>query len=233
LYAHGAPIIGDFGYHTQHEGKTVGCSDTWKHACVTFGDRRSVSYLGAEHRMSPQLWRSTPEADLLVAYLPVDYLIPQDRYYMDLERIPRIEHRRYILFVKPHYFVIYDHIAQTTLPSTWWMHALADEIEIEGPHARFRGRYGVDLDVQVLLPNPAKIEQGVFGVQRHVRVNQPGIGDYLIVLTPLPRDKTAPKVQWDAASRSLQVKYAGRLDTIGVQPGKISFEGLQSPVVLP
>src|SRR5262245_10950685 len=29
LYAGGAPIIGDFGYHTKHEGKQQGTADTW------------------------------------------------------------------------------------------------------------------------------------------------------------------------------------------------------------
>ncbi len=206
LYAHGAPILGDIGYHTQHEGRTVGGSDTWEHACVTFGDRRSLAYLGNEVRQPPELWRSTPEADLLVAYLPVEYLVPEKKFYLDVEPIPRIEHRRFILFVKPHCLVIYDHIPQTTLPSTWWLHALADAVETGPQRARFRGRYDVDLDVQILLPTPAPTEQGVLGVQRHLRIDQPGVGDYLTVLSPLPAGKPGPTATYLPQQHLLRVQ---------------------------
>jgi hypothetical protein len=106
--------------------------------------------------------------------------------------VTRIEHRRFILFVKPHYFVIYDHIPQTTLPATCWMHALADTIEIAGQRARLRGRYGVDLDVQVLQPVPATIHEGTYSCRRHIRIDQPGAGDYLTILTPLPSSARPP-----------------------------------------
>ena len=206
LYAHGAPVIGDFGYHTVHEGRTEGATDTWKHACVTFGEKRTLGYLGSEVRRPPELWRSTPEADLLVAFLPTEYLIPEHGMYLDVERIPRIEHRRFILFVKPFYFVIYDHIPRTTLPSSWWAHALADSVKLSPQGARFQGRFGMDLDVQVLLPSSARISEGVYSVQRHVRIDQPSVGDYLTVLTAPPTGIEPPLATWHPSNHCLTVE---------------------------
>jgi hypothetical protein len=147
LYAHGAPVIGDFGYHVEIK-----------------------------------------------------------------------EHRRFILFVKPRYFVIYDHIPQTSLPSTWWVHAMADSTEVGTQNARFHGRYGVDLDVQVLLPTPAKIAEGVYAMQRHIRIDEPGAGDYLTVLTPLRKGERSPQASYAPLHQLLEVRGEWGVDRIGVRP---------------
>ncbi|MBI4023550.1 MAG: heparinase II/III family protein [Verrucomicrobia bacterium] len=229
LYAHGAPVIGDFGYHATHQGRAEGGYETWKHTCITFGGRTTSAYLGAETALPPELWRSAPEADLLVAYLPVEYVIPENVSYLNSTRVPRIEHRRFILFVKPHYFVLYDHIPCTTLPSTWWLHALADAVELGPQRARFRGRFGVDLDVQVLLPAPAQIAADQYSVQRHIRIEQSGVGDYLVVLTPLPPGQPPPTAVFMPAKRLLKVTGDWGEDAVLLAPERreIEHEGIR------
>lgn len=80
LYAHGAPIIGDLGYYADINGKREGAVETWKHACVTFGGRTMSGYLGTETTLPAELWHSTREADLLVAYTPVEHIILEGRH---------------------------------------------------------------------------------------------------------------------------------------------------------
>lgn len=205
LYARGAPLIGDFGYHVENEGRRESAFQTWKHACVTFGGRNTSFYLGVEQAQPPRSWRSTPEADMLVCDLPVEFILPAGAPYDQPVRVPRIEHTRSILFVKPHYFVIYDQIPQTSLPPTWWLHVLADRIDVEGNRALCRGRHGVDLDVQVLLPTPARLETGVYSVQRHIRVEQAGPGEFLAVLTPLRPGEAVPQAELGAAGGILKM----------------------------
>ncbi len=206
LHAHGVPVIGDFGYHATHGGRVESSWQTWKHACVTFSGRDTSAYLGTERTLPPEHWESTPEYDLLVAHTPVEAIIPEGNPYLDVEQVSRIDHRRTLLFLKAvGCFVIYDHIPESRRPSTWWMHALADAVELSPQRARFRGRYGVDLDVQVLLPFPATFREGVYSVQRHIRIDQPGAGDYLTVVTPLASGSKPPEVGWDPVRRCLSV----------------------------
>ncbi len=218
LYGYGAPLIGDYGYHTEHQGHREGGFETWKHTCVTFGDSGKATsfYLGVEQALPPRLWRSTPAADLLVCDLPIDYLLPEGHSYSQPVRVPRIEHTRGILFVKPRYFVIYDRISKTPFPSHWWLHALVDRIDIDGPAARFHGRYGVDLHVRFLLPATPHIETGDYSVQRHLRVTQPGPGDYLAVLTPLRAGERPPEMHFNPAEQLLTVIGSWGEDTIVV-----------------
>ena len=206
LYAYGAPLIGDFGYHTQHEGRQEGGAETWKHACVSFGGKTSSAYLGTDSALPPELWRSTPNADLLVCYAPVEYISRDGQDYRAPTAVPRIEHRRFIVFLKPHCFVIYDSIPQSGLPSTWWLHALSDEIEVSDNTALLRGRYGVDLHASVLLPEAPQICQGKYSVQRHIYVEQPCAGDYLAVVTPLRRDAPAPVAHFDSDQHLLTIE---------------------------
>ena len=129
LYGYGAPLLGDFGYHTEHRGRREAGFETWKHTCVTFGatGKASSFYLGVEQALPPRCWQSTPAADLLICDLPIDYQLPSSATsYSQPVRVPRIEHTRSILFVKSRYFVIYDQITKNPFPSTWWLHALAE-----------------------------------------------------------------------------------------------------------
>ncbi len=216
LYARGAPLLGDFGYHTRHQGRTEGAYETWKHTCVSFGGRTASAYIGTERTLPPEAWRSSPESDLLVACLPVDSIVPEGASYLDVTPCPRIEHRRFILFVKPRYFVIYDRITRSTLPSSWWLHALAHDATVDGARVRFRGRFGVDLAVQMVLPFDACIGLGEYSVQRHLRVDQAGAGDYLAVITPLDPDQAAPQAQFDEATRVLTVRGSWGCDRIAI-----------------
>lgn len=219
LYAYGAPVIGDFGYHTEHEGKREGGYETWKHTCVTFAGKDTCAYLGCERTVPPELWRSTPDADLLVAWLPVDYVIPDGHFYLEAEHCrPRIEHRRFIVFLKPDCFVIYDHIPASSRGSTWWVHALADSVEVTGAGVHFRGRYGVDLHVQVLLPAGPQIRTGVYAVQRHMRIDQPAGGDYLTLLAPVRAGETPPQAAYDAKQGVLTVRHGGREEQLFLAP---------------
>jgi hypothetical protein len=195
LYAHGAPLLGDFGYHLHTaEGKQEGGYETWKHTCVTFGGKTTSAYTGVEKATSPELWRSTPAVDLLVAHLPVDYIIPEGNSYLDTVHIPRIDHRRWILFCKPNYFLIYDHIPASTLPSTWWLHALADNIDVSVPGKAFiKGQFGVNLDVRMIVPDKAQFKTGEYGCQRHLQFEIPaGTGEFISVLTTLGKGMTGP-----------------------------------------
>jgi len=213
LYGHGAPLLGDFGYHTQHQGCHNNGYETWKHTCVSFGGKTTSFYLGIEQALPPQFWQSTPEADLLVCDLSTEYLLPEGAPYCQPIRIPHIDHTRSILFVKPRYFVIYDQIAHNTLPATWWLHALADRIEVDGNHAICYGQFSINLDVQLLLPNPACIATGEYSVQRHLRVEQ-ATGNYLAVITPLRPHESAPVVQFDLTDGLLTVSGTWGIDRI-------------------
>jgi hypothetical protein len=206
LYAFGAPLVGDFGYHATHEGQREAAWQTWKHACVTFSERDSSAYLGAERALPPERWESHPAYDLLVACLPLEAIVPEGKHYLEVTRVPRIEHRRAVVFLKrPNCFVVFDHIPNSARPSTWWLHALADSVEIGPQRARFRGRYGVDLDVRVLLPSPAVIRGGEHSVQRHIRIDQPGPGDYLTVMTPFERGREPTGVRFEPSRRAVFV----------------------------
>jgi hypothetical protein len=218
LYAQGVPLIGDLGYHAEHAGRREGAYETWKHACVTFNGRATSAYLGCERTLPPEYWSSSPHADLLVLNLPVEYLIPEGNAYLDTIPVPRITHRRFLLFIKPDYFVIYDHLPTVAQPSTWWLHALADDVELAASTARFVGRHGVDLHVHLLAPSPAQLTAGVYSVQRFLRVDQPGPGDYLAVVAALPEGATPPMAQYEAATGCLRVRGTWGEDEIRITP---------------
>ncbi len=214
LYAKGAPILGDFGYHTHHAGKTEGGFETWKHCSVTFGGKNTSFYLGVEQALPPKFWQSTAEADLLVCDIPIEYLLPEGARYDNPVRVPRIDYKRSILFVKPNYFVVYDQISKTSMPSTWWLHALAKQIDVSGSRAYCHGMFGVDLDVQIVQPAKAVISTGEYSVQRHIRIEQPGAGDYLAVLTPLRKGGKPPAVEFDSSNKKLTVKGSWGTDIV-------------------
>ncbi len=194
LYAHGAQLLGDFGYHhTTSDGKTAGGYNTWKHTCVTFDGNSTSAYTGVEKATPPELWRSTPAADLLACRLPVEYIIPDANAYLDTVHIPRIDHRRWILFIKPDYFVIYDHIPASTVDATWWLHAMTDNIETAPGMALIKGRTGVNLDVRMLTPENATLQTGEYGGMQHLKLTIPaGVGTFASILTPLAKGMTPP-----------------------------------------
>jgi hypothetical protein len=195
LYAYGAELLGDFGYHHQTaDGKQAGGYHTWKHTCVTFDGNSTSAYTGVEKATPPELWRSTEAADLLVTHLPVDYIIPDGNAYLDTVHIPRIDHRRWILFCKPNYFLIFDHIPASTVPATWWLHALADDIDVGIPgKAYITGNFGVDLDVRMIVPDKAQFLTAEYGCQRHLQLEIPaGAGEFISILTPLAKGMTGP-----------------------------------------
>ncbi|HEY8667169.1 MAG TPA: heparinase II/III family protein, partial [Tepidisphaeraceae bacterium] len=230
LYAHGAPVIGDLGYHCQHQGRQEGSFETWKHACVSFDGKTTSMLRDVEFTLPPELWRSTPQADLLVTYAPVDRLLHAGDPFLNPRIVTRIEHRRFTLFMKPDYFVIYDHIPQTTVTSTYWLPALADSIDISAGRAHFHGQFGVDLHLLVLLPAAAKIESGEYSVMRHVRIDQPGAGDYLTVISALPKGEKPPTAKWDASSRMLTVQTGQSEDKIFLSPDYITAPGAPTPI---
>ena len=81
IWAYGAPIASDYGYHAEHAGRREGGINTWKHNCVEF-DGKSSGYLGIEQTLPPEHRVSTPLADLLVSYLPITNLRDPQMTYM-------------------------------------------------------------------------------------------------------------------------------------------------------
>jgi hypothetical protein len=87
---------------------------------------------------------------------------------------------------------------------------------VSGSRAFCHGLFGVDLDVQIVLPTAAVISVGQYSVQRHLFVEQPGAGDFLAVLTPLRKGEPAPPVKLDPSKKMLEVNGPWGTESIKV-----------------
>ena len=224
IWAYGAPLSSDQGYHYQElDGNTYGGCMTKLHNCITFG-HMSPSYAGQESAFPPESFVSTDRADLLVAYLPIDYLMElPERSYLELVPCSRIEHRRYFLFVKPHYFLVYDHLPVNEYSTQWYLHCQSNSVELSGSRIRFEGKWGVDLEAQLLLPSEPQIKEGQFGVQKHVVAQQAGPRDYFAWIAPV-KAGTEFDVRQGPRPDMVSVTGPGYEDTVFMSPTPFSFE---------
>lgn len=230
IWAYGSPIASDFGYHGQHDGKTCGTGDTWKHNCVEF-DGKSSGYLGIEQTRPPEKWVSTPLADLLVSYIPITNFRGPYMSYMDLVPAQPIEYRRYTLFVKPHYLLVFDSILECSYSHKWWLHAQANHVRVEGPKVRFAGKFGVDLQAQFITPESPAIEAGQWGVMKHIFAAQAHARDWRVFVAPCKPAQNF-EVSSQCGGRVVHVKTPDYSDTIFLAhfpfdfaADGISFEG--------
>lgn len=225
LWAYGVPLSSDQGYHYDDlDGNRYGGSMTRLHNCVTF-DRKTTAHLGQETAFPPERFVSTDLADLLVAYLPIEYLMDlPERSYLDLVPCERIEYRRFLVFVKPHYFVIYDHIPRNVYTAQWYLHCQAKSVAIDGPSVRFEGNWGVDLEARWFLPATPRIRAGQFGVQRHAVVEQAGPRDFFAWVAPV-RPGMKFDVRRGGAANVLHVAGPGYEDTIFLAPSSLAWSG--------
>jgi hypothetical protein len=225
IWAYGSPIAGDFGYHAHHEGKGYGGGDTWKHNCVEF-DRKSSGFLGIEHTSPPEKFVSTDLADLLVSHIPINNL--RDFAAMGYaERIPvepPIEYRRYTLFVKPHYLLIYDSLLTCRCAHRWWLHAQADSVTVEGTRVRFGGRFGVDLVAQFIEPAAPAIATGAWSVMKHIYATQALAHDWRVFVAPV-RPGQEFTVTYSPDGRRVQVATPEYEDTIFLAHFPFAWDG--------
>jgi hypothetical protein len=225
LWAYGAPVSSDQGYHYRElDGHTYGGMFTRLHNCVVF-DHKTTALAGQETAFPPERFVTTGLADLLVAYLPIDYLMDvPDRSYLELVPCDRIEYRRFLLFVKPHYFVVYDHIAQNVYTTQWYLHCQSKSVSIDGGHVRFSGNWGVDLEARLFLPSQPVIQEGQFGVQRHVVVRQAGPKDFFAWIAPL-KPGMAFDVRQGESPNVVNVSGPDYEDTVFLSPACFRHEG--------
>jgi hypothetical protein len=212
IWAYGAPASSDYGYHADHNGRSYGVGETWKHNCVEF-DGKSSGYLGIEQTSSPERFLTTPRADLLVSYLPITNFRDVNQTYMDQVPAQRIEYRRYTLFVKPHYLFVYDSIQSCAYTHRWWLHAQADDVQINGPRVRFAGKYGVDLLAHFVTPAAPAITAGEWSVMRHIAAVQAQNKDWRVFVAPV-KSGQAFDVTSTAAGRVVTVTTPDYTDTL-------------------
>jgi len=212
IWAYGAPLASDFGYHADHEGRTYGVGDTWKHNCVEF-DGKSSGYLGIELTCPPEQWVTTPRADLLVSYLPITNFRDNAQSYMDQVPAQRIEYRRYTLFVKPHYLLIFDSIQDCPYTHRWWLHAQANEVAVDGARVRFRGAFGVDLLAHFITPATPVITSGTWSVMKHIAALQSHARDWRVFVAPAKPGQDF-QVTSTHAGRVVQVATPEYQDTV-------------------
>lgn len=223
IWAYGAPVSSDQGYHYDElDGKRYGASMTRLHNSVTF-DRKTTALLGQETAFPPERFVSTDLADLLVAYLPIESLMETpERSYLELVPCQHIEYRRFLLFVKPHYLVVYDNVAQNVYTTQWYLHCQSKSVAIDGPSIRFEGNWGIDLQAQLFLPAEPSIRPGQFGVQRHVVVEQAGPRDFFAWVAPVKPGMTFEVRQADHPN-VLHITGPSYEDTVILAPSALSY----------
>ena len=204
IWAYGAPVASDFGYHAHHEGRQYGVGDTWKHNCVEF-DGKSSGYLGIEQTQPPQEFVSSALADLLVSDLTcTNFRDMAHMAYTDRIEIEPIEYRRYTLFVKPHYLLIFDSILSCPYAHRWWLHAQASDVRIDGPRAQFTGAFGIDLLAHFIAPAQPQLVAGEWGPMKHLSAGQSKARDWRVFVAPVKPGQ----------SFSVAHAHAGRVVTV-------------------
>jgi hypothetical protein len=143
--------------------------------------------------------------------------------------VPPQEWQRRLLFVKdpdplgPNYFLLRDSF-QATLPTQWNLWCLSEDLKIEGDHAHFAGRFGVDLELFLLTPHD-KLVTGAWGpekplerqrlVQQWRAANQP----YAALLYPRAKDEPMPIVRSCADGVGACLQWSKRTDYVFVDDG--------------
>jgi hypothetical protein len=163
LYAKGAPLSLDF---SSQYGPMMW--RPWLHNRISV-DHKVDPMILSQHDVDEFL--STDGADFVSGRSVIDRLQPMPETPYDtppadpnwgrVQRISPVTWRRGILFVKdadvlgPNYFVVLDTFEGGTTPTDWSSWSLAEDCVFDGNVARFRGQYGVDLDVVCLRPAQA------------------------------------------------------------------------------
>jgi len=230
IWAFGSPIASDFGYFTFVDDHYEGCVDTWKHNCVEF-DGKSSGYASIEHRHPPVNFVTTDLADLLVTNQQNSHLrdLP---IYIEWGKVPGyVDAKRYTMFVKPGYLLVFDSIQVCPYRHRWRLHAQANEVAIDSPRARFTGRFGVDLLAHFITPEKPKIEVGAYSVQKHIVVEQARPRDWRVLVAPLlpGEDLTVQRLD---SGRVIRVGGKDFTDTVMLahfpfeyQDDQVSFRG--------
>ncbi|MHB9023004.1 MAG: hypothetical protein ACYC7E_02355 [Armatimonadota bacterium] len=146
---------------------------------------------------------------------------------------PQVWTRR-ILFVKdpdplgPNYFLLSDAF-QATLPTQMNLWCLADTLTIDGDHARFTGKYGVDLDVFMLTPRD-KLVTGAWGPEKNPAERQKLLQQwrgpnqpYLALLYPRSNNEIKPVVTPLGPGAGARVELPGRIDYVLASDGRQEF----------
>ncbi len=225
LYAEGVPLALDAAtgaYRTDEHGGWHRA--TVSHNTVMFGNR-------SQSRLDGRI-------STFVTKPGADYVVGDATSAAGVERF-----HRHILFVKPHYFVVWDSI-RSEVPADWLLHSPAEEIHIEENVIVFDTPWGVALDVHFVEPQaPLQIWQGEgrignwpagaaipphreppFRHQKYVRVkNEPG-QDYWTVLRPRKIDQHGLTVRRKPGSQVLEVTDGEQRDHILLLPKEADFQ---------
>ncbi len=146
------------------------------------------------------------------------------------ETVPPQSWMRRVLLVKdpdplgPNYLLLSDTF-EASLPTQWNLWGLAEELRVDGDHAQFVGKYGVDLEVYLLTPRD-KLVTGAWGpdrpperqrlLQQWRGPNQP----YLALLYPRTKAEPLPTVTPIGAGLGARVELPGRVDLVLAGDGK-------------
>jgi|GEM_PF-3260477 len=230
IWAYGSPLCSDYGYHADHgDLKNVPVVSTWQHNCVEF-DNKSSGYLAMEVSQSPSLFVNEKSADLLVSNLKCFNLRDSrniTKQYLD-QRAPceEINYYRYTLFVKPDYLIIFDNIISCPYAHSWNLHCQSEDVLVEGNEARFRGKFGVDLKAQFIVPQKAEIESGNFSVQQYITAKQYHNKDWRVLVEPHKRGASKGfDISTCANERVMLVRCAEYTDEVILANAPFEYNG--------
>ena len=128
----------------------------------------------------------------------------------------------------PNYFLLSDTF-QATLPTQCNLWGLAESLKLDGDHAHFAGKYGVDLEAY-LLASHDKLVTGAWGpekkpperqrlLQQRNSPNRP----YLTLLYPRGTSEPLPTVTPLGPGFAPQVELPGRVDLVLAHDGRQEF----------
>ena len=185
LYFHNAPLVTEAA-RGRNEGHAMFEHEAQAHNIIRFGGRDPWQYVWPCRQNLERFVRREGLEYAVLDCRQEALLVSRDksRGHGDAATVAAdIRHYRHILFLKPNVFVIYD-VFDKPVPSDYRLHVYADGVSFHDGHAVFTGNHGVDLDVEVVLP-----EAPAFSARRTVDTyclefaNGPGC-PYLVVLRP-------------------------------------------------
>jgi len=212
LYAYGTPLSLDSGVKDYTETWKSWFGQTKAHNTIQFG---GISQSRGDACILNFI--STEMADLVVG---------------DLHEPCRV-HKcvRNILFVKPKFFVIYDEI-ESEVNSEWFLHVLAESIETKKNLVSFKGKFGVDLDVNFIIPtNPmvkediGEISSEVYGgEQRYITVTQKPSKNYFAILFPRRANQEKAVIKRLDGGKGATVRFEDEVDYIFLSSKEVSYK---------
>jgi len=236
IWAYGSPLCSDYGYHCDDgDNKNIGGAPTWMHNCVEF-DGKSSGYYGTEITDSPELFISNDKADLLVSKVVIHNLRDSRNFwnYLD-QRQPchEIEYKRYFLFVKPDYLIVYDNIISSPYAHRWWLHCQSKNANIEGNKVIFNGKFDVDLTAEFITPKNPKLEVHNFSVQQYVNPIQEYNKDWRVFLEPHRHGQSKKfEIKSEMNDRVVIVKCKDYTDTIMLANTKFDYNNVSAQVMV-